>query len=85
MKRNIILASVITLFYIGLYLLSNYIPIINQSPPAADVYMHNKDKKLRLIEKYHKKIKDDYIFSAMMADDKNDLNDTKLPINNSIK
>ena len=35
--------------------------------------MHNKEKKLKLIEKYHKKVKDDYIFSAMMADDKNDL------------
>ena len=58
MNRNLILFSALLFFLIGLYAITYWIPIINVSK-AEDVYLSNKEKKikeLKFIIKLLKKI-----------------------------
>ena len=69
MNRNLILFSTLLFFLIGLYGINNWIPIINISK-AEDVYMSNKEKKIKKVKIYHKAAKENYIFSKMMENNK---------------
>jgi len=72
MNRNLILFSTLLFFLIALYATNNWIPIINVSK-AEDVYMSNKDKKIKRVKIYHKAAKENYIFSKMMENNKGGL------------
>ena len=72
MNRNLILFSTLLFFLIALYATNNWIPIIDVSK-AEDVYMSNKDKKIKRVKIYHKAAKENYIFSKMMENNKDGL------------
>ena len=72
MNRNLILFSTLLFFLIALYAANNWIPIIDVSK-AEDVYMSNKDKKIKRVKIYHKAAKENYIFSKMMENNKGGL------------
>jgi len=72
MNRNLILFSTLLFFLIALYATNNWIPIIDVSK-AEDVYMSNKDKKIKRVKIYHKAAKENYIFSKMMENNKGGL------------
>ena len=72
MNRNLILFSTLLFFLIGLYGINNWIPIIDISK-AEDVYMSNKEKKIKRVKIYHKAAKENYIFSKMMENNKGGL------------
>jgi len=72
MNRNLILFSIVLFFLIGLYAINNWIPIINVSK-AEDVYMSNKENKIKRVKIYHKAAKENYIFSKMMENNKGGL------------
>ena len=58
----------------GLYAISNWVPIINKAQ-AKNVYMNNKDKKIKMVKIFHKNAKENYIFSKMMENNKGGLID----------
>ena len=72
MNRNLILFSTLVFFLIGLYAIDNWISIIDV-PKAKDVYMNNKEKKIKKVKIYHKAAKENYIFSKMMENNKGSL------------
>ena len=72
MNRNLILFSTLVFFLIGLYAIDNWISIIDV-PKAKDVYMNNKEKKIKKVKIYHKAAKENYIFSKMMENNKGGL------------
>ena len=72
MNRNLILFISLLILFIGLYAISNWIPIINNIQ-AKNVYMHNKDKKIKMVKIFHKSAKENYIFSKMMENNKGGL------------
>ena len=74
MNRNIFFISSLLIFMICLYAINNWVKIIDV-PNAESVYMSNKKSKIRKVKVYHKKAKDNYIFSKMMANDKQSLID----------
>ena len=72
MNRNLILFSVLIVFLIGLYAINNWVSIINV-PKAKNVYMNNKEKKIKMVKIFHKAAKESYIFSKMMENNKDGL------------
>ena len=72
MNRNLILFSALIVFLIGLYAIDNWIHIIN-IPKAKDVYMSNKENKIKRVKIFHKAAKENYIFSKMMENNKEGL------------
>ena len=72
MKRNLFLISSIILFMFGLYIIHNWILIIDK-PEATSVYMSNKEKKIKKVKIFHRSAKDNYIFAKMMANNKESL------------
>ena len=72
MKRNLFLISSIILFMFGLYIIHNWILIIDK-PEATSVYMSNKEKKIKKVKIFHRSAKDNYIFAKMMANNKGSL------------
>ena len=72
MNRNLILFSTLIFFLIGLYSIDNWISIIDV-PKARNVYMNNKEKKIKKVKIYHKAAKENYIFSKMMENNKGGL------------
>ena len=72
MNRNLILFSTLLFFLIALYAINNWIPIIDVSK-AEDVYMSNKENKIKRVKIYHKAAKESYIFSKMMENNKGGL------------
>tara|TARA_Y100000746_G_C15305349_1_gene367410 strand:+ start:96 stop:680 length:585 start_codon:yes stop_codon:yes gene_type:complete len=72
MNRNLFLLAGVILFWFSLHAIYNWIPIINQ-PQAQDIYMNNKNQKIRKVEIFHKAAKDNYIFAKMMANNKGTL------------
>ena len=72
MNRNLILFSTLIIFLIGLYAIENWISIINISK-AKNVYMMNKEDKIKKVKIYHKAAKEKYIFSKMMENNKGGL------------
>jgi len=72
MNRNLILFSTLIFFLIGLYSIDNWISIIDV-PKARNVYMNNKEKKIKKVKIYHKAAKENYIFSKMMENNKGSL------------
>ncbi len=72
MNRNIFFISSIILFLIVMFALNNWITIID-NPQAESVYMSNKKSKIKKVKVYHKAAKDNYIFSKMMANDRQSL------------
>ena len=72
MNRNLILFSALIVFLIGLYAIDNWIHIIN-IPKAKDVYMSNKENKIKIVKMFHKAAKENYIFSKMMENNKGGL------------
>ena len=74
MNRNIFFISSLLIFLICSYAINNWIKIIDV-PNAQSVYMSNKKSKIRKVKVHHKKAKDNYIFSKMMANDKQSLID----------
>ena len=72
MNRNLILLSTLVVFLMGIFIIDNWIPIINISQ-AKDVYMFNKKSKIKKVKAYHKAAKENYIFSKMMENNKGGL------------
>ena len=72
MNRNLILFLVLIVFSIGLYAINNWVSIINV-PKAKNVYMNNKEKKIKMVKIFHKAAKESYIFSKMMENNKDGL------------
>ena len=72
MNRNLILFSVLIVFLISLYAINNWVSIINV-PKAKNVYMNNKEKKIKMVKIFHKAAKESYIFSKMMENNKDGL------------
>ncbi len=74
MNRNIFFISSLLVFLLFTYGINNWVKIID-NPNAKSVYMNNKKNKIKKVKIYHKKAKDNYIFSKMMANDKQSLID----------
>tara|TARA_B100000900_G_C20419945_1_gene650510 strand:+ start:94 stop:675 length:582 start_codon:yes stop_codon:yes gene_type:complete len=74
MNKNLILFISLIIFFVGLYALNNLIRIIDVNQ-ARDVYMHNKDNKIKMVKNFHKAAKENYIFSKMMENNKDGLID----------
>ena len=72
MNRNLILFLSLVIFLLGIFIIDNWISIINV-PQAKDVYMFNKDSKIKRVKAYHKASKENYIFSKMMENNKDGL------------
>ena len=72
MNRNLILFSILIFFLIGLYAINNWVSIIN-IPKAKNVYMNNKETKIKMVKIFHKSAKESYIFSKMMENNKDGL------------
>ena len=72
MNRNLILFSTLLVFLMGIFIIDNWVPIINISQ-AKDVYMFNKKSKIKRVKAYHKASKENYIFSKMMENNKGGL------------
>ena len=72
MNKNLILFSSLLIFFISMYAINNWIKIIDVKQ-AQDVYMNNKDKKIRMVKIFHKSAKENYIFSKMMENNKDGL------------
>ena len=72
MNRNLILVSTLVVFLMGIFIIDNWVPIINISK-AKNVYMFNKKSKIKRVKAYHKASKENYIFSKMMENNKDGL------------
>lgn len=72
MNKNLILFGSLLIFFISMYAINNWIKIIDVKQ-AQDVYMNNKDKKIRMVKIFHKSAKENYIFSKMMENNKDGL------------
>ena len=76
MNRNIFFISSLLIFLICSYAINNFVKIIHiDEPNVGSVYMNDKKEKIRKVKVYHKYAKDKYIFSKMMANDKQSLID----------
>tara|TARA_B110000014_G_scaffold264255_1_gene264416 strand:+ start:3180 stop:3761 length:582 start_codon:yes stop_codon:yes gene_type:complete len=72
MNRNLFLLLGIFTFWVGLHAIHHWILIIDH-PQASNVYMSNKENKIKKVKIFHKAAKDNYIFAKMMANNKESL------------
>ena len=72
MNRNLFLLVGIFMFWLGLHATHNWVAVINE-PQLNDVYMFNKENKMKKVKIFHKAAKDNYIFAKMMANNKESL------------